>query len=184
MISVDPAVGAVASQAWTNRALRGRLLAALREGRTAADAVASVPRWDEGYALRQVAALAWTSPGAARSGEEISAWAGHSTTTDAVLAGNLLTGPEVLEAMSAAWVQTRGDLADRLIEVLRAGEEAGGDARGRQSGAVLVASPAEVVLDLRVDDHDDPIAELARLRDLSRIPVEVPSTDTARAARC
>lgn len=183
VISVDPAVGAVASQAWTNRALRGRLLAAMREGRTATDAVASVPRWDEGYALRQVAALAWTSPGAARSGDEISAWAGHSTTTDAVLAGNLLTGPEVLEAMSAAWVQSRGDLADRLIEVLRAGEDAGGDARGRQSAAVLIASEDDIVLDLRVDDHDDPLVELARLRRLSAVPVEVPRARSGRAPR-
>ncbi len=175
VIAVDPAVGVAASQAWTNRALRGRLLAAMREGRTAAEAVASVSTWDEGHALRQVAALGWTSPGAARSGDAITPWAGHSTTTDAVFAGNLLTGPEVVEAMSAAWIGSSGDLADRLIEVLRAGEAAGGDARGRQSAAVLVATPADAVLDLRVDDHDDPLAELARLRALSEIPVEVPS---------
>ncbi|BAJ73119.1 uncharacterized conserved protein [Microbacterium testaceum StLB037] len=176
VIAVDPAVGVAASQAWTNRALRGRLLAAMREGRTAAEAVASVPSWDEGYALRQVAALAWTSPGAARSGEAITAWAGHSTTTDAVFAGNLLTGPEVLEAMSAAWVRSSGDLAGRLIEVLRAGDLAGGDARGRQSAAVLVASPADTLLDLRVDDHDEPLAELGRLHRLSAAPQEVPGT--------
>lgn len=174
VIAVDPAVGVAASQAWTNRALRGRLLAAMREGRTAVEAVASVPSWDEGHALRQVAALAWTSPGAARSGEAITAWAGHSTTTDAVFAGNLLTSPEVLEAMSAAWVRSSGDLAGRLIEVLRAGDLAGGDARGRQSAAVLVASPADTLLDLRVDDHDEPLAELGRLHRLSAAPREVP----------
>jgi len=174
VIAVDPAVGVAASQAWTNRALRGRLLGAMREGRTAAEAVASVPTWDEGHVLRQVAALGWTSPGAARSGDAITPWAGQSTTTDAVFAGNLLTGPEVLEAMSAAWVRSSGDLAARLIEVLRAGEAAGGDARGRQSAAVLVASPADTLLDLRVDDHEDPLVELGRLHRLSAAPREVP----------
>ncbi|WZH36816.1 MAG: DUF1028 domain-containing protein [Microbacterium enclense] len=176
VIAVDPAAGVVASQAWTNRSLRGRLLTAMREGRSAAHAVASVPSWDEGHALRQVAALAWTSPGAARSGDAITPWAGDSTTTDAVFAGNLLTGPEVLEAMSDAWVRSEGDLADRLIEVLRAGEAAGGDARGRQSCALLIASAEDTVLDLRVDDHDDPIAELRRLRRLSAVPTGVPAT--------
>ncbi|MDF2046950.1 DUF1028 domain-containing protein [Microbacterium sp. Kw_RZR3] len=175
VIAVDPAVGVAASQAWTNRALRGRLLTAMREGSTAAEAVASVPSWDDGHALRQVAALAWDAPGAARSGESITAWAGQATATDAVFVGNLLTGPEVLEAMNDAWVRGEGDFADRLIEVLRAGEAAGGDARGRQSCALLIASPEDTVLDLRVDDHDEPLAELARLRTLSMIPVEIPS---------
>ncbi|KTR97961.1 DUF1028 domain-containing protein [Microbacterium testaceum] len=179
VIAVDPAVGVAASQAWTNRSLRGRLLTAMREGGTAVEAVASVPSWDDGHALRQVAALAWDAPGAAWSGESITAWAGQVTTTDAVFVGNLLTGPEVLEAMAEAWSRGSGEadaeLADRLIEVLRAGERAGGDARGRQSSALVVASPEDTVVDLRVDDHDDPLAELTRLRALSAMPVEVPS---------
>jgi len=176
VIAVDPSVGVVASQAWTNRALRPLLLASLATGADAVDAVARVPEWDEGAPLRQVAALGWTGPGAARSGADISAWAGARTGMDAVFLGNLLTGPEVLEAMAAEWQASTGeDLADRLLRVLAAGDAAGGDARGRQSAALLVASRTDTVLDLRVDDHETPLAELARLRALAAAPTEVPA---------
>ncbi|MBN9212640.1 MAG: hypothetical protein BGO45_04405 [Microbacterium sp. 71-36] len=167
VLAVAPGVGVVASQAWTNRALRGRLLTAMGEGRSAADAVASTPDWDDGHNLRQVAALGWSGAGAARSGADITAWAGERTTSNAVFVGNLLAGPDVLAAMVAAWGAGDGDLADRLLAVLSAGEDAGGDARGRQSAALVIASRDDVVLDLRVDDHADPLQELARLRRLA-----------------
>ncbi|MDQ1122566.1 DUF1028 domain-containing protein [Microbacterium trichothecenolyticum] len=176
VIAVDPAVGAVASQAWTNRGLRALLLGELRAGASAEAAVQRVPEWDAGEALRQVGALPWDGIGAARSGVDISAWAGARITPDAVFVGNLLAGAGVLDAMATAWADAAGtDLADRLLAVLRAGDDAGGDARGRQSAALLVASRAETVLDLRVDDHADPLCELARLRRLADAPVEVPA---------
>lgn len=176
VIAVDPAVGAVASQAWTNRGLRALLLDEVRRGATAEGAVQRVPEWDAGAELRQVAALGWNGPGAARSGIDITAWAGSLQATDAVFVGNLLTGANVLEAMSATWNATAGaDLADRLLAALAAGEDAGGDARGRQSAALVVASREQTVLDLRVDDHADPLVELARLRRLAAAPVEVPA---------
>ena len=178
VIAVEPGVGVAASQAWTNRALRPRLLAALSDGESPAVAVSRVPEWDAGSELRQVAALGWAGPGAVRSGGGITAWAGELAAADAVFAGNLLTGPEVLEAMAAAWASTTGDLADRLLAVLSAGERAGGDARGRQSAALLVASRTETLLDLRVDDHGDPVSELARLRQLAALPAD--STAPAR----
>ncbi|MBQ9918308.1 MAG: DUF1028 domain-containing protein [Microbacterium sp.] len=185
VIAVDPGVGVVASQAWTNRALRGLLLAAMGEGRSAADAVAATPGWDDGHALRQVAALGWSGAGAARSGADITAWAGDLVTPDAVFIGNLLAGPDVLAAMAAAWRTDGRDLADRLIDVLAAGERAGGDARGRQSAALVLASRADIVLDLRVDDHPDPISELARLRRLAAgagIPAEMPTSPISAQA--
>jgi len=176
VIAVDPAVGTAASQAWTNRGLRGMLLNELGGGASAEVAVQRVPDWDAGEALRQVAALPWGGSGAARSGAEITAWAGARIAPDAVFVGNLLAGAGVLDAMAIAWADTAGaDLADRLLAVLTAGEEAGGDARGRQSAALLVASRTETVLDLRVDDHADPVTELARLRRLASAPVERPT---------
>lgn len=176
VIAVEPAVGVVASQAWTNRALRPLLLARMASGAVAPEAVDRVPEWDEQYALRQVAALAWRGTGAARSGMDVSAWAGSVVHSDAVFVGNLLTGPAVLDAMASAWRDSVGDdLADRLLRVLSAGDAAGGDARGRQSAALLVASRTDTVIDLRVDDHPAPLTELARLRTLSAAPTEIPA---------
>lgn len=173
VIAVDPAVGAVASQAWTNRALRGYLLDRLRAGDRASDAVAGISARDDEPELRQVSALARTGEPAARTGGRTSAWAGHAVLADAVVSGNLLAGPEVLDAMGREWSARKGGAGDAvafaraLVAVLREGEGAGGDARGRQSAAVLVArADGAVEVDLRVDDHADPLAELARLVEL------------------
>jgi len=191
VLAIRPGVGVVASQAWTNRSLRGLLLGELAAGATAAEAVDAVPGWDDRAELRQVAALPARGAGAARSGREITDWAGHVVTADVVVAGNLLTGPEVLSAMvddlarapeiDPADPASAALFAHALVSALVAGERAGGDARGRQSAAVLVAAAARPdrrggpvaaravdllhhrSVDLRVDDHQDPLAELARL---------------------
>lgn len=179
VISVRPGVGAVASQAWTNRTLRGRLLDALTGGASAWDAVARVEEWDARASLRQVALLPIRGAGAARSGNETSAWAGHRIGEDVVVAGNLLTGGDVLEAMIARVERDAAvplgttppsvapaEFARALVAALAAGEERGGDLRGRQSAAVVVAQSGvdgDVRVDLRVDDHADPVRELARL---------------------
>jgi uncharacterized Ntn-hydrolase superfamily protein len=192
VLAVDPALGAVASQAWTNRLLRHRLLDALAAGEDAAAAVARIPEWDEDAELRQVAVLPLTGEPAACTGAETTAWSGHRILSDAVVAGNLLTGPEVLDAMAACLTGERteesgdrteesGDRTDGgvaafarlLIRTLGAGEGAGGDRRGRQSAAIAIATtpqerrwPPELVIDLRVDDHEEPVAELTRLLEL------------------
>lgn len=178
VLAIRPQVGAVATQAWTNGALRPLLLDELGAGRTAAEAVARVPEWDAQPELRQVAALPVSGAPAAWTGAENTAWAGHAVAADAVVAGNLLTGQAVLDAMLAVTermpavddtVIAPALFARRLVTVLAAGEAEGGDARGRQSAAVLVAIPGEdaaVRVDLRVDDHPDPLAELSRLIDL------------------
>ncbi|MDF2994224.1 MAG: hypothetical protein K0S37_4738 [Microbacterium sp.] len=179
VIEVRRGVGAAASQAWTNRALRGRLLDAVATG-SAADAVALIPHWDDEPALRQAAVLPSAGPGAAHTGAETSPWSGHLVEGDLVVAGNLLTGEDVLTAIRDAWMAGADEsgatpaadaaaFAARLVASLAAGEAQGGDRRGRQSAAVMVTSLSAVGdawVDLRVDDHGDPLAELHRLVEL------------------
>jgi len=175
VIAVDPAVGAVASQAWTNRALRHHLLAAMAGGADAAAAIARVPEHDPQPELRQAAALDLAGRAAAHTGAGTSAWTGHRVGEDVVALGNLLAGPAVLDAIAETWSRgAAGDalaFAARLVAALEAGEAAGGDARGRQSAAVQAAvidrgarqTPPALAVDLRSDDHERPLAELRRL---------------------
>jgi len=183
VLAVDPAVGAVASQAWTNRALRHRMLDALHDGQDAAAVVARIDEWDAEPPLRQVAALPLRGAPAARTGEGTTAWAGHRVLDDAVVVGNLLTGPEVADAMVARVAGERLPAADAtrtalaaarlLLATLESGQAAGGDRRGQQSAALVVAIaepgrhwPAEALIDLRVDDDPKPLPELGRLLSL------------------
>ncbi|WP_448256519.1 DUF1028 domain-containing protein [Microbacterium aurum] len=180
VLAVRPGVGAVASQSWTNRALRPLLLDEIAGGATASAAVAGIDRWDDDVELRQVALLPERGAPAARSGAQNTPWAGHLVGEDAVFAGNLLAGADVLTAMRAALDIPPGardeddaanpaSFARRLVAALAAGEAHGGDARGKQSAAVVVATmgaDADIRVDLRVDDHADPVRELARLVEL------------------
>ena len=116
---------------------------------------------------------------------ECLAWAGGVADGDVALQGNILTGPEVVVAMHAAWREGAGErLAERLLAVLLAGDSAGGDRRGRQSAALLVASPGggygghDIEVDLRVDDHPQPVTELARLLGLHRLYFDAPDETT------
>ena len=167
---LDPKVGAVASQAWTNEVLRGRVLAAVRSGDSpAAAALDRLESWDDEVELRQVGVLGIDGRGAAFTGRATTAWRGHEVDAGVVALGNVLTGPEVLGAVRGSLVSSApmgvDSLATALVEALAAGEAAGGDSRGRQSAAVLVAEVGADVLeyDLRVDDTADPVAELGRL---------------------
>lgn len=179
VIAIRPGLGAVASQAWTNPALRALVLDEMESGGGALRAISRIPDWDDDVQRRQVLALPVAGPPAAHSGTAISPWAGHAIEGDAVVAGNLLAGPAVVEAMLERARRRPAALRDSadaaavfaryLVAILAAGEAAGGDVRGRQSAAVLVAPldpSAGVVVDLRVDDAPDPIAELARLVEL------------------
>lgn len=178
VIAIDPAVGVAASQAWTNRALRHRVLRALHDGLRPDDALALVPEWDERPDLRQVAAIDLHGTTAAMTGAATSGWSGHIRGAGLVALGNLLAGPAVLDAMVTRF-ETSGSgggplaFARRLVSALSAGEGAGGDVRGRQSAALLVAEaqpagpvPSQTAIDLRVDDHEDPVSELSRLVDV------------------
>jgi len=182
VIAVDPAVGAVASQAWTNRELRARMLDALAGGRGPSEVVALVPQWDDDAERRQVAAMLPSGESGARTGTATSAWAGALVRPGLVVLGNLLTGPEVLRAVADSYgadvpgagpvdgAGSVGLLARRIIAAMVAGERAGGDRRGRQSAAMIVTRcrpqrrfPPELDLDLRVDDDQQPLQRLAAL---------------------
>jgi uncharacterized Ntn-hydrolase superfamily protein len=158
-------VGVIASQALFNPYYGPRGLALLGAGASAEDAVRLLTAADEGRDRRQVHAMDRKGKLAAHTGSACPPWSGHLLRKSLSVAGNMLAGPQVIEAVAIAY-QEGGKLpfARRLLAAMRAGEQAGGDKRGRQSAALLVHDEEEYsLLDLRVDDHADPLAELERL---------------------
>ena len=130
---------------------------------------------DEGRDRRQVAILDMEGRTAAWTGTGASDWKGHRCGRDYCAQGNILVGPEVVDAMAASFEASSGPLAERLMDALDAAEAAGGDARGKQSGAILVVAPragsggfSDRVVDIRVDDHATPLHELRRVLNLLR----------------
>jgi uncharacterized Ntn-hydrolase superfamily protein len=180
--SVVPAavagVGAIATQSEGNVAYKGLALAHMDEGATASVALQRLIEEDPGRDDRQVGIVDVDGGSATYTGVSCSDWAGGFNDQDVAIQGNILTGPEVLEAMKTAWETSADepDFARRLLGVLVAGDQAGGDKRGRQSAALLVVREGagygggdDVAVDLRVDDHATPITELARLLDLNEL---------------
>lgn len=177
--AVRPGVGAVVSQAWTNRSLRGRLLDALVEGDAPDQALAGLPGLDPDHAIRQLAVVDARGGTAVHTGSSCSSWAGAVPVVGGGAVGtacaNLVHGAGVVEAMAAAVnahpaPTDAPGLANLLLAMLQAGEAAGGDVRGQQSAAMLVGQgaeqgwcPPDLEVDLRVDDHPEPLVELARL---------------------
>ncbi|GIG59177.1 hypothetical protein Lfu02_35490 [Longispora fulva] len=169
--AAEAGVGALATQAYANLAYRPQGLALLRTGTPAADVVAGLTAADQGREDRQLGVVGPTGSGATYTGKGCFDWAGGVAGDGYAIQGNILTGPEVVAEMERSWLGS-ADLpfADRLLQALAAGEAAGGDSRGRQSAALYIVSPgggygglSDVAVDLRVDDHRDPVAELARL---------------------
>ena len=176
--------GAIATQAWANVAYRAQAGALLAGGRSAEGTVAALVAGDPQSASRQVGVVS-PADAATHTGAECLAWAGGISDGDVAVQGNILTGPEVVQAMHAAWGEGAGQrLAERLMAVLAAGDAAGGDRRGRQSAALLIASPGggygghDIEVDLRVDDHPQPVVELARLLGLHRLYFDAPDETT------
>ncbi len=181
--SIVPAVrlgvGAVATQSLARVAYVDEVLGALLDGSDVAAALDAAVTADEGRAQRQVGAVG--ADGAATfTGADCLRYAGGVAAGDEhtayAIQGNILTGPEVIEAMERAWLDTAALRLDhRLMTALLAGDAAGGDARGRQSAALLVRAPGAgydhsgVLADLRVDDHPDAPHELARLHRLATL---------------
>lgn len=178
--SVVPAavagVGAIATQADANVAYKGQALSHMDEGATASVALQRLIEEDPAREHRQVGIVDVDGGAATHTGRECFDWAGGVTAAGVAIQGNILTGPEVVEAMKAAWDASADerDLGRRLLAVLAAGDQAGGDRRGRQSAALLVVRDGagygggdDVAVDLRVDDHTDPVTELGRLLDLN-----------------
>ncbi|TXL73868.1 DUF1028 domain-containing protein [Vineibacter terrae] len=163
-------VGAVATQALVNPFYGTHGLALLREGVPAADVVRLLTDADSGQAHRQVHVMDGSGRIAAHTGSACIDWCGHIVDETFSVAGNMLAGPQVV-AQTAAALRANAALpfARRLIAALQAGEAAGGDKRGKQSAALLIHGEEEYAdLDLRVDDHADPLSELERLEAISR----------------
>lgn len=168
-------IGALATQAEANLAYRPQGLALLGTGVSAADTLAGLTAADPGRAVRQLGVVGPTGPGATYTGPQCHTWAGGVAGDGYAIQGNILAGPQVVQAMRDAWLagEAATPLGRRLMDVLCAGDRAGGDRRGRQSAALLVVSQnmgygghGDVLVDLRVDDHRDPVSELGRLLDL------------------
>ncbi len=163
-------VGAIASQGLFNPFYGPRGLAILSAGASAADTLRMLVAADDGRDLRQLMVMDRHARFAAHTGASSGEICGHRIGRTFAVAGNLLTSEAVLSAM-AETMETSSDLpfSRRLIEALQAGEKAGGDRRGRQSASLLVHDGEEYSLyDLRVDDHPDPLKELARLEAVAR----------------
>jgi uncharacterized Ntn-hydrolase superfamily protein len=163
-------VGAVASQAFFNPYYGPRGLALLAAGATAEDTVRLLTAADEGRDSRQVHVMDRWGRFAAFTGVDCAAWCGHLIKPTYSIAGNVLAGAQVLEAMAAAYdAEIETPFARRLIVVMKAGERAGGDKRGRQSASLLIHDDQDYsLLDLRADDHADPLAEIERLEGIAR----------------
>jgi len=166
---VETGVGVVATQAFTNPFYGRRGLALLRAGASATDAVRILTDADEGRSERQVHVMDSGGRSAAYTGVGCVGWCGHLIGKGFSVAGNMLAGPDVIAASAAAFEVAAGPtLARRVLAALKAGEAAGGDKRGRQSAAMLVHDEEDYALvDIRVDDAADPLAELARLLDVN-----------------
>lgn len=163
-------VGAVATQALCKMSFGPDGLAMMAQGKRAQEALTSLLANDPGAADRQVGMVDARGGAAAHTGERCYAWAGHKIGAGFTCQGNILTGPETLEAMADTFTTTSGELADRLVAALLAGDTVGGDRRGKQSAAVVVVRPnggyggdTDRYLDLRVDDALEPVQELRRL---------------------
>jgi len=158
-------VGAIASQSCVNPYLGIDGLELLEQGLPAERALERLVEADPGRELRQLAIVDGEGRVAAHTGERCLAWAGHVPGGGYVCLGNILVGEEVVKTMALAFEQSvDSDLPERLLLALEAGQEAGGDRRGRQSaGLHVVHTEAYPYCDLRVDDHPDPVRELRRV---------------------
>lgn len=163
-------IGAVATQSWANTSFGPKGLALMEEGVSAQGALDELLAADEGREDRQVGFVDQNGGSATFTGSKCMDWAGGLTGERFAAQGNILAGAAVVDELARAFTQTEGDLCDRLLAALLAGDAAGGDKRGRQSAALLVVREGggyegrnDRYIDLRVDDHTDPINDLVRL---------------------
>lgn len=167
-----PGVGVVATQSYTERSYGPLGLDLLREGKSPEEALAELVAADEKPQYRQVAILDSAGRVAVHVGEACIAAAGYASGEGFSAQANMVASERVWESMAEAFERAKGPLAERLLDALDAAEAAGGDWRGRQAGGILVVAaegkPWEREVDLRVDDHPEPLAELRRLLGLRR----------------
>ena len=169
-----PHIGAIATQSYANPRYGPEGLELLREGFSAEEVVERLTAADGDRALRQLGIVDGEGRAATFTGEECHAWAGGRTGSGYAAQGNILVSGGTVDALAETFEATGGrPLAERLLDCLDAAEAAGGDSRGRQSAALLVverdggyASLSDTLVDLRVDDHPDPLVELRRIHRL------------------
>lgn len=171
MLWARPRVGVVATQSLAERSYGPLGLELLEAGKTPEQALAALTTADPDQAVRQVAILAADGTAAAHTGESCIADAGHQVGDGYSVQANIMRNTSVWPKMAEAFEAAEGPLARRLLVALDAAEEAGGDWRGMQAAGILVvaddAKPWQTVIDLRVDDHPEPLKELRRLLDLN-----------------
>lgn len=162
-------VGAVASQSFVNPYYGPQAIDLMRKGASAQEALDAVVQADAGRAMRQAHVMDRHHRFAAFTGAGCVDWCGSLIRDTFSVAGNMLAGPQVIEETAKAYEAQQGvPFAQRLITALKAGEAAGGDKRGKQSAALLIHDNEDYAfLDLRVDDHTNPLDELARLETVS-----------------
>ncbi|WP_200215689.1 DUF1028 domain-containing protein [Micromonospora coerulea] len=186
--AAEAEVGAIASQAHVNLAYRPQGLALLRTGVAAADVVAGLVAADPGRDDRQLGVVGPAGDGATWTGPRCHPWAGGQAGDGWAAQGNILAGPHVIDAVRDAWLGGEElPFPRRLLTALHAGDRAGGDRRGRQSAGLLVverrggyAGTGDTLVDLRVDDHRDPVTELGRLLDTHTMLFGKPDPATLR----
>ena len=172
-------VGAIATQSYANVSYGPEGLERLTKGQTARETVKALTSADKDRRLRQLGIVDARGNSTSFTGSGCHQWAGHSERPNFCAQGNILTGKEVVDAMAASFEQSQkkgmGGLCNWLADALTAGQDAGGDSRGRQSAALLVArknggyaAGNDRFIDLRVDDHKTPIIELHRLLTLHK----------------
>ena len=167
----EPLVGAVATQSWANPRYGPEGLELLRQGLAADAVVERLTTADDDRAQRQLGVVDAHGHGASYTGEGCQEWAGHRTGAGYAVQGNILVSGETVDALAETFEATAGKpLVERLLDCLDAAQTAGGDRRGQQSAALLVVGPeqgfaglSDVFVDLRVDDHERPLAELRRI---------------------
>jgi uncharacterized Ntn-hydrolase superfamily protein len=167
---IAPRIGGIATQALVNPYYGIDGLNLLREGRAPREIIETLIAADAGHGSRQVHILDASGRIAAHTGTDCVDWCGHIEGNGFSIAGNMLAGSRVLDDTAKAYIANESlPFAQRLIAAMRAGEAAGGDKRGKQSAALLIFGDEEWSdLDLRVDDHADPLTELERLEAVSR----------------
>lgn len=163
-------VGAIATQSWVNPYLGLDGLRLLEQGLDAQATLDRLLAEDPGRDDRQLGIVDRDGSSAAFSGDDCTGWFGHRTGRDYAVQGNMLVGEETIAEMERAFVESADDdLSERLMKALEAGQAAGGDKRGRQSAALYVVKSEEFAyVNLRVDEHAEPVGELRRVFEVSK----------------
>jgi uncharacterized Ntn-hydrolase superfamily protein len=171
----EPGIGAVATQSFVNLTYGPKGLAFLEQGLAVDEILERLTKGDTGRDFRQVGIVDAKGNAASYTGRSCLEWAGSRIGKGFAVQGNILTGKEVVDGMVEMYESTKGALPDRIMAALKGAETAGGDARGRQSSALLIVRKnckgegVHRLIDLRVEDHKDPIGELQRLLTMHRL---------------